>query len=108
MRSGIIWITRTAHYSAQELCGKARPEMVGTALRGKRSGADELVVHRPVVERLVGDNDFQSRGRDDLALDQRLRERVFDVLLQRAAQRPGSVGAVCAGLLQDPARGFRR
>src|SRR3989442_14188286 len=100
MRSGIIWIPRTAHHSAPEvwaLCGKARPEMVGTALRGKRSGADELVVHRPVVERLIGDDDFQSRGRDDLALDQRLRERVFDVLLQRAAQRPGSVRAVGAG-----------
>ncbi len=39
-------------------------------------------------------------------LNQRFRERVFDVLLQGPAQRTRSVGAICHRLTEDPLLGF--
>ncbi len=38
----------------------------------------------------------------EVAADQLLRERILDVALDRAAERPGAVRAVLAGLLDDP------
>src|SRR4029077_2893478 len=45
-----------------------------------------LRVHRTVVQLVAVEEDFDERGaRGDRALDERFRERVLDVLLQRAA-----------------------
>src|ERR671926_260900 len=52
--------------------------------------------------------DLDDRGVAERALDERLGERVFDVLLERAPERPRAVGAVAAGLLDDPALGLLR
>ena len=47
------------------------------------------------------DLDERRPGRDR-ALDQRFRQRIFDVLLQGAAQWTGSVAAVGQSLVQNP------
>src|SRR4051812_11252647 len=41
-------------------------------------------------------------ARAQLAADQLLGERIFDVALNRPAQRPGAVGAVAAGGIDNP------
>src|SRR5882672_8108555 len=62
-----------------------------------------LRVHRTVVQFVVFEEDLdERRPGSDRALDQRFRERVFDVLLQRTPQRTRSVTAVCQRLVQDP------
>ena len=42
-----------------------------------------------------------SAGRAQRPLNQRLAERILDVLLERPAQRPRAIAAVRAGLLQN-------
>src|SRR5579864_7948745 len=64
-------------------------------------------IDRTVEELVVFEEDLDERGtRGDRALDQRLGQRVFDVLLQRAAERTSSVGAVGQGLVEDPLLGI--
>ncbi len=47
----------------------------------------------------------ERRPLGDAACDQRLRQRIFDVLLQRPAQRPRAVGTIRSCLLDNPALG---
>ena len=41
-----------------------------------------------------------------MTLDERLRKRIFDILLQRAAQRTRSIGAIGASLGENPLLGI--
>jgi hypothetical protein len=50
--------------------------------------------------------DLDEGGAAQAPLNKRLGERVFDVLLERAAQGAGAVGAVGAGLVHNPALGL--
>jgi len=51
-----------------------------------------LRVHRTVVQLVVLEEDLdERRPRGDCALDQRLRQRIFDVLLQGTPQRTRAV-----------------
>src|SRR6185437_4976615 len=65
-------------------------------------------IHGPVVEAVVVEEHLEERGALQRALDQQLRERIFDVALQGTAQRPGAIVAVQAGLIHDPFLGFGR
>src|SRR5919205_386118 len=59
-----------------------------------------------VAELVAVAEDLDERRAFERALYERLRERVFDVLLQRAPERPRPVGAVGAGLLDNPLLGL--
>src|ERR1019366_5097485 len=68
-----------------------------------------LRVYWAVEELVVFEEDLDEGGaRGDGALDQRLRQRVFDVLLQGAAQRARTVAAVGEGLVENPLLGIVR
>ena len=53
------------------------------------------------------DINLKRRGPLNSSLNQRLGERVFHIFLQRPAQRPRSIAAVRARLLQNPLTCFR-
>ena len=53
-----------------------------------------VLVDRTAEDAGVAEVDFEFRRAGQRALDDRFRQRIFDVLLQRAAQRTGAVGAV--------------
>src|SRR5215472_4862825 len=57
---------------------------------------------------LPGDINLECRGPLNSTLDQRLGERVFNVLLQSPAQRARTVAAVRARFLEDPLASLRR
>ena len=66
-----------------------------------------LRVHRTVVQLVVLDEDLdERRPRVDGALDQRLRQRIFDVLLQGTPQRTRAVAAIAECLTEDPLLGL--
>src|SRR5205823_477109 len=44
---------------------------------------------------------FEFSRPGQVALDQGFRQRILDILLQRAAQRTGAVAAVCTGFFKD-------
>src|ERR1700687_2561117 len=65
-----------------------------------------LRVHRTVVQLVVLEEDLdERRPRGDGALDQRLRQRIFDVLLQGTPQRTRAVAAIAECLTEDPLLG---
>ena len=74
---------------------------------GGRFGA-RLGSQHAVEDAGIAEVDFEFRRPRQRALNQRFRERIFDVLLQRAAQRTRAVTAVGAGLLEDVLRSFLR
>src|ERR1700693_5564518 len=60
-----------------------------------------------VEQLVVFEEDLDEGGaRGDGALDQRLRQRVFDVLLQGAAERARAVAAIGQSLVEDPLLGI--
>src|SRR6266516_5442541 len=65
-----------------------------------------LDAHRPVIQFLAVQKYFNQRRTGQVALNQRFRKRVFDVLLQSASQWAGSVRSVDAGLIYNPAFGL--
>src|ERR1700681_2615364 len=66
-----------------------------------------LRVHRTVVQLVVLEEDLdERRPRGDGALDQRLRQRIFDVLLQGTPQRTRAVAAIAECLIEDPLLGL--
>src|SRR5260370_37402611 len=65
-----------------------------------------LRVLRTVVQLVVLEEDLdERRPRGDGALDQRLRQRIFDVLLQSPPQRTRAVAAIAECLTEDPLLG---
>src|SRR5579864_6760076 len=63
-------------------------------------------IDRAVEELVVFEEDLDEGGaRGNCALDQRLRQRVFDVLLQGAAERARAIAAVGQGLVENPLLG---
>src|SRR5205823_12046266 len=54
------------------------------------------------------DINLECRGPLNATLDQRLGERVFNILLQSPAQRAGTVAAVRARFLENPLTSLRR
>ena len=73
----------------------------------QRIGGD-FDTRRPVIQFIAIDKHFNQRSAFEVTLNQSFRERVFDVLLQGAAQRAGAVRAIGAGLFHDPALCFLR
>src|ERR1700730_5711269 len=66
-----------------------------------------LRVHRTVVQLVVLEEDLdERRPRGDGALDQRLRTRILDVLLQGTPQRTRAVAAIAECLTEDPLLGL--
>src|ERR1700675_678753 len=66
-----------------------------------------LRVQRTVVQLVVLEEDLdERRPRGDGALDQRLRQRIFDVLLQGTPQRTRAVAAIAVCLTEDPLLGL--
>src|SRR5205807_6991229 len=64
-------------------------------------------IYRAIVQLAVVEEDLdERRALVDGALDQRFRERVLDVLLQRATQRASTVAAVGERLVEDPLLGL--
>src|SRR5262249_19575611 len=74
--------------------------------RGHRGFA--FYVQLSVEDARVAEVNLQIRGAGKRALDQRLRQRILDVLLQRAPQGPRAVTAIRASLLEDVLRGVGR
>ena len=63
-------------------------------------------IDRAVKQLVVFEEDLDEGGAGgDGALDQRLRQRVFDVFLQGAAERARAVAAIGEGLVEDPLLG---
>ena len=61
-----------------------------------------LRVHRTVVQLVFLEKDLdESRPHGNIALDQRLRQRIFDVLLQGTPQRSRAVAAIAECLTED-------
>src|SRR5579863_9881482 len=76
---------------------------LNTSVRVQQDSFCLFRIHRTVKELVVFEEDLNERGaRGNRALDQRLRQRVFDVLLQCASQRTSSVAAVGQSLAEDP------
>src|ERR1700721_1292889 len=68
-----------------------------------------LRIHRTVEQLVVFEEDLDKRRpRGDRSLNQRLRQRVFNVFLQRSTQWPSAVGAVRQSLVEDPLLGLIR
>src|SRR5450755_991837 len=67
-----------------------------------------LRVHRPVVHAGVAQVNLQIRGTWQGPLNQRLRQRIFNELLQRPPQRPRTIAPVRTSLLQNVLGGVRR
>src|SRR6266566_7460399 len=63
--------------------------------------------HRTEPKGFPCDINLKRRGPLNSSLNQRLGERVFHIFLQRPAQRPRSIAAVRARLLQNPLTCFR-
>src|ERR1017187_10640648 len=68
-----------------------------------------LLAHGAIEELVVFQVHLDERGTlRERALDERLRHRVLDVLLQRPAQRTRTVAAVHNRLVEDPLAGLFR
>src|SRR5918911_71260 len=63
---------------------------------------------RTVIQLIYVEKDFDKRGLAEMSLNQRFRERVFDMFLQGAAKRARAVGTIRAGLIDEPALGLIR
>src|SRR5579862_6867669 len=86
------------HYSTQKM-----------SIRIQQNTFCLLRIDRAVEELVVFEEDFNERGAgSDRALDQRLGQRIFDVLLQCTAQRTRPVAAIGQSLVKDPLLGFVR
>ncbi len=64
--------------------------------------------HRSESQPVICNVDFQRRRTLQPPLNQRFRQRIFDILLQRPPQRPRTITAVPARFLEEPLARFRR
>src|ERR1017187_780964 len=80
----------------------------GFAFGANRFGVNRFGTDDAVEDTGIAEIDFELGGPRQGALDQRFRERIFDVLLQRATQRARAIAAVAASLLEDVPGGFRQ
>src|SRR5580700_11230872 len=60
------------------------------------------------LQAVAGEENLQRRRLLQSALYESFRQWVFDVLLQRAPERPRAIVSVAAGLLEDPLARLRR
>ena len=63
---------------------------------------------RAEVEFVAVKKHFDQRSLAELTLNQGFGKRIFDIFLQRAAQRASAVRAIGAGLVNNPALRFVR
>src|SRR5579862_6625832 len=81
----------------------------GSAILVQQHALGFLRIHGPVEQLVVFEENLDERWpRGDGSLNQRFRERIFDVLLQSPAQRPRTVGAIGQRLVENPLLGFIR
>src|SRR5262245_9286098 len=63
---------------------------------------DLIGAHRTVIQDTAVEEDLNQRGVVDPALNQSFRQRIFDVFLERPAQRSRAIAAIGASPIDDP------
>src|ERR1051325_885820 len=88
--------------SSEAWCERLRTDLISARLLNEQRVAEFFEFHRAVLQRVTIQIDFDYGSLAEAPANERLGKRVFDMLLQRAAQRSRAVAAIRAGLFHHP------